>query len=204
MNIRLVQWPAPPRAENQTLWPSVATVMKLSCAETASPWNRKDSVWIQRSLGMDLSKLLCFRVFVTPWGHPPQESLALWLGSPSALITPCLLPAAHPSSTGPVWSYRATMKLLPVAPLLLLLLTTLEARPKPAGEPWLVGSAWREEKREHRAVEPSEDTLLCDVGGHDASSLGASSGGWRIPPLVGHKLPGPSMVVLVLLALGTS
>lgn len=34
-------------------------------------------------------------------------------------------------------------------------------------------------------------------------SLGASPGGWRIPPVVEHKLPGPSTVVLVLLALGT-
>ncbi|PKU33213.1 hypothetical protein llap_16482 [Limosa lapponica baueri] len=32
-----------------------------------------------------------------------------------------------------MWSHRAMMKLLPVAPLLLLLLTTLEARPKPEG-----------------------------------------------------------------------
>lgn len=38
------------------------------------------------------------------------------------------------------------MKLLPVAPLLLLL-TVLEARPKPAGEPWPVGVAWRREKQ---------------------------------------------------------
>lgn len=161
--------------------------MKLSCAETASPWNKKDSMWIQRSLGMDLSKLLLFRVFGTAWGHPSQENVALWLSSPSALIAPCLLSAAHPSSTGTVCSTRAIMKLLPAAPLLLLLLTTLEARPKPAGEPWLVGSAWRGEKGGPGAVEPLEDGLLCDVGGRDASSLGASPGGWRILPAVGHK-----------------
>lgn len=147
MKIRLVQWPAPPRAENQTLWQSVATVMKLSCAETASPWNGKDSMWVQRSLGVDLSKLLLLlRVFSAVWGHPPQVNVALWLSPPSALTAPCLLPAAHPASTGTVWSRRARMRLLPVAPLLLLLLTTLEARPKPAGELWLVGSAWRGEK----------------------------------------------------------
>lgn len=58
------------------------------------------------------------------------------------------------------------MKLLPVASLLLLLLTTLEARPKPAGELWLVGGAWRGEKGEQRAVEPLEDSLLCDMAGH--------------------------------------
>lgn len=39
------------------------------------------------------------------------------------------------------------MKLLPIVPLLLLLLTMLEARPKPAGESQLVESAWRREKR---------------------------------------------------------
>lgn len=39
------------------------------------------------------------------------------------------------------------MKLLPIAPILLLLLTTLEARPKPAGEPRPVGIAWRREKQ---------------------------------------------------------
>lgn len=124
---------------------SVATVMKLSCAETVSPWNMKDSMGVQRNLGMDLSKVLLFRVFGTAWAHPPQ-SVAPWLSLPSALTAPCLLSAAHPSSTGTVWSHRATMKLLPVASLLLLLLTTLEARPKPAGELWVMGSAWRGEK----------------------------------------------------------
>uniref|UniRef100_A0A8C4TR27 Matrilin 4 n=1 Tax=Falco tinnunculus TaxID=100819 RepID=A0A8C4TR27_FALTI len=39
---------------------------------------------------------------------------------------------ASPPRPGIVWYHRAMMKLLPVAPLLLLLLTTLEARPKPA------------------------------------------------------------------------
>ncbi|XP_053937726.1 matrilin-4 isoform X4 [Cuculus canorus] len=44
---------------------------------------------------------------------------------------PCTL-GVSPSSPKAVWSRRAMMNLLPVAPLLLLLLTTLEARPKPA------------------------------------------------------------------------
>lgn len=38
------------------------------------------------------------------------------------------------------------MKLLPLAALLLLILTALEARPKPAGELWWLGTAWSREE----------------------------------------------------------
>lgn len=170
--------------------------MKLSCAETVSPWNRKDSMGVQSSLGMDLSKLPLFKVFGTAWGHPPQENIPPWLSSPSALIAPCLLPAVHPSSTGTVWSRRAMMKLLPVAPLLLLLLTTLEARPKPAGEPW-----WgvHEQERNENIGQWSSQRMVCCVTWGDRIFLFGS-----IPRrMEGHKLPGPSMVALVMLALGT-
>lgn len=113
---------------------------------------------------MDLSKLLP-RVFGTAWGHPPQTSMAPWLSSPSALIARHLLPAASPPSPGAVWSHRAMMKLLPVAPILLLLLTTLEARPKPAGEPSRWGLLGGERSKCVRAAKPSEDSLLLEVGG---------------------------------------
>lgn len=46
---------------------------------------------VQRNLGMDLSKLLLFRGFGTAWAHPPQEKVASWPSSPSALTAPCLL-----------------------------------------------------------------------------------------------------------------
>lgn len=95
---------------------------------------------------MALSQLLLLhRVFGTVWGHPPQASVAPRLSPLSALIAHHLLPAASSPSPGAVWSRRAMMKLLPVAPLLLLL-TALEARPKPAGEPWTVGIATGREK----------------------------------------------------------